>query len=138
MSTHKPGYSGGKIYDAVTTDDSSGAVYSDAFMVAKGEVLSMHIELDDDSTTYAGTIQLWASNKPNPDESSDSDWVEMVAAHGWDGFPGLAGTPNFTASGDQKDFVDLSGSGALWYRLEVTRSAGSGTLDCWICKKDVK
>ena len=138
MSTHAPGYAGGKIYDKVVTDGSSGAIYSDPFMIPKGETWSLHIELDDDSTTYAGTIQLWASNKPNPDESDDSDWVEMVAAHGWDGFPALAGTPDFTASGDQKDFVDVGVSGALWYRLEITRSAGSGTISCWLCKKDMK
>ena len=111
---------------------SSAAVYSDKFGVSWAEVWSTHFEWDDDSTTYAAVVTLWASNKQNPNEANDADWVNLVAAHGYDGLPGAG----ITASGDGKDMVDVSASGALWYRWKVARSAGTATLQAYVSRKD--
>lgn len=124
--------------DEVTNDGTDVTVYSSSFLVSKGETWAAHIEKTDGVGSYAAGITLWASCKPSPSDSDDSDWVQMVAAHGWAGFPALAGTPDFTAVGAEKDLTDLGVSGALWYRFKFVRTAGAATVSIWVSKKDEK
>ena len=113
------------------TDGTDDEVYSDIFQVEYCEVWNTHFEWTEDTATYAAAITLWASDKPNPDESDDTDWVQMTSGHGFDGLPG--GDP---AGGDGKDMTDVSASGALWYRWKVERTTGDGTLQAYVVRKD--
>jgi hypothetical protein len=122
--------------NAVTNDGTDSTIYSDPIMVPRGETLAMHLESDETVATYASAITLWASNKPTPSLTDDTDWVQMVAGHGWGGFPVLTGG-DFTG-GDEKDFTDIGVSGALWYRLKFVRTTGTGLISLWVTRKDLK
>lgn len=120
-----------QIMHDLVSDGTDATVYSDKFGVSWAEVWSTHFEWDDDSTTYAATVTLWASNKQDPSEADDTDWVQMTANNNFDGLP--AGNPT---GGDGKDLVDLGISGALWYRWKFARTAGSATLQAYTSRKD--
>lgn len=105
-------------------------VYSDPLQLDHSDIWSTHIEWTDDSTTLAVTVSLWASNKADPD-GAVADWVQMTASHGYDGLPG--GNP---AGGSGADLVDISASGALWYKWRFQRTAGTGTIQAYFAEKD--
>lgn len=126
-------YAGGKIADSLVNDDTDSTVYTSKLAVSNASTWSLHLDISEDTATYAAAVTLWASNKPNPDESDDTDWVQMTSDHGWDGFPG--GDP---AGGDVKDLVDVSASGARWYRLKFVRSSGAATINVWAVLKGLK
>ena len=102
---------------AVSGTDS---YYSKAILL-DGKPGSWHLEWTRASGTLDGDTQLFYSNKPNPDLTTDDDWVEDT------GFP--APTVNTTTSA--KGFVALSGVVALWARLKYTNATGTGTLLGW-------
>lgn len=64
------------------------------------------------------TIVLYASNKPDPDTSSDTDWLAQTDVS-------ITG-PTTSASGSAS--VNIGNANFKWYRLKFTRSAGSGTF----------
>lgn len=134
MATQKLVYAfseGKQIAHDLAISAGPATVYTDRFFARDCEVWNTQMEWTDDSTTLAITVTLWASNKPTPDDSSDDDWVQMTASHGFDGLPG--GNP---AGGSGKDMVDVSASGALWYRWKFARTAGSGVLQAYVSKRD--
>lgn len=122
---------GTRIFEAATSDGTDSTIYSTRFAPSKGSVWAAHAEWDDAASSYTATVTLWASCKPNPSPDDDTDWVQMTASHGWDGFPG--GDPT---GGDGKDLVDVGISGALWYRFKVVRGAGTATWEGWVTCKD--
>ena len=121
---------GTKIFDNVTSDGTDTTIYSSKFTPSRGSVWAAHVEWDDDASSYTATVTLWASCKPVPGESDDTDWVEMTSSHGWDGFP------KDPTGGDDKDLADVGISGALHYRFKVARTAGSATWNGWVVCKD--
>ncbi len=121
---------GTKIFDEVVNDGTDVTVYSERFSTSRSDIWSLHLEWDETVATYATTIELYASNKIDPDPTVDADWVQMVAGHGWDGFTG--GNPS---GGDGSDFVDVGISGALWYHVRAVRTGGTATLNCWLNRK---
>lgn len=123
-------YNGAKIADDLNNDGTDVTVYSDAFSTSDCSVWSVHLEWVEDTATFATAITLWASNKPEPGADDDTDWVQMTATHGWDGFAG--GDP---AGGNGKDLADVGISGAKWYRLKFVRSTGAGTIQAWLHRK---
>lgn len=117
-------------HDKVSSAAAS-TVYSDKFSVHVADVWNAQFEWEDDAADYEAEVTLWASDKPVPDEADDTDWVQMVSGHGFDGLPG--GDP---AGGNGKDMTDVSASGALWYRWKIARSAGSATWQIYVVRKD--
>jgi hypothetical protein len=116
-----------------TNDATDATIYSDKFSVRGAPVWSAHLEWTSAGSDLATAITLWASNKPEPDPSTDTDWVQMTSDYGYDGFFG--GDPA-AAAASGKDFVDVSNSGALWYKYKAVRSAGSGTISIIVTAKD--
>lgn len=126
-------YTGGQVAEDLVNDGTDTTVYTSAFSVGRGETWAVHLEWAEDTATFATAVTLWASCKPEPDESSDTDWVQMTTNHNWTGLPG--GDP---AGGSGKDLVDVGVSGALWYRFKFVRSTGAGTIQAWLVRKDEK
>ncbi len=71
--------------------------------------------------TLNGTLTLWASNKPEPKLSDDTEWTQVTLPSGMSGPNGSAGS----------NFCDVGNSGARAYRLKFVYSAGSGDLSGW-------
>lgn len=120
---------------ALVNDGTNSTVYSNVIEMPLASTFSMHLIWTQTSATYASVVSLWASNKKNPGLDGDDDWVEMTADHGFDGFPGLTSGALGTSG---SDFVDVSDSGALQYRLKFVRSGGAATLACHVGKKDLR
>lgn len=122
---------GKKLMDAVSNDGTDTTVYSDPFMPHGATVWALML-VGASVTTYSSTITLWATNKPDASLADDTDWVQMTATHGWDGFAG--GDPSSASS--LKELADVGVSGALMYRLKFVRSGGSADLTVWANAKD--
>jgi len=114
----------------VTNDGTAVTIYSDKFSVRGAPVWSAQIVWT--GSTLASTITLWASNFESPNPASDTEWVNMTSDYGYTGFFG--GGPAAAAAG--KDFVDVSNSGALWYKYKCARTAGTGTIKIIVTAKD--
>lgn len=127
---NKPAYAGGQLMDNVSSDVTTDTTTQVVFAVADADVWSLHLDWDDAGTTYAATVTLWASNRPDADIDTDTHWCQLDADHGWGGLPN--GNPT---GGDGRDFTDVGVSGALYYRLRVVSTAGAATLNCWLCQK---
>ncbi len=119
---------------ALSNDGTDSTVYSNVIELPLGSTFSMHLVWTETTATYASVVSLWASNKKNPGLADDTDWVEMTSDYGFDGFPGLTAGALGTSG---KDFVDVSNSGALQYRLKFVRSTGAADLVCSVGKKDL-
>lgn len=118
---------------ALVNDGTDSTVYSNPLFVPLGSVFSLHLVWTQTTATYASVVTLWASNKENASLADDTDWVEIDAAGGFDGFPGLTSGALGTSG---KDFVDIADAGAVQYRLKFVRSGGAATLQCFSCTKD--
>lgn len=124
-----PSGDGQQIMHDVTSDASNATQYSERFAVPDHASFSTQFVITEDAATYAAAITLWASDIPNP-STDDTDWVQMVNAHGFDGIPG--GDP---AGGDYKAMAKFGNASALWYRWKVVRSAGAGTVQAFALRK---
>lgn len=69
------------------------------------------------SGTPNGTFTLWESNVPNPDLTSDADWVQDTTF-----------SPTNPAGSASKMFDNVANGGARWWRVKYVNSSGSGTL----------
>lgn len=78
--------------------------------------LSYHIVWTGSSVT--ATLKVYASNKPVPDVTDEDDWVEQTDI-------AITGP---TTSNAGSAAVTAGNCNFLWYKLVVTRSAGSGTF----------
>lgn len=106
-------------------DDDPATVYSAPWSAEGASVMSVHVEFDSPGSDLEATVQLWASNKPKPDESDDSDWVQDTAVT----FTGI------TAAASAKEIQEVGNAGSAFYRLKIERSAGSGTVSVWVNSK---
>ena len=115
----------------VSNDGTDSTVYSDPIVIPHGSVWSAHLVWTEDTATFATAVTLWATNVRQPSLTDDTDWVQMVSGHGWDGFTG--GDP---AGGDGKDFSDIGNTGGALYRFKFVRSTGAATLNLYLAFKD--
>lgn len=103
---------------ARTVDNSSNATeYSIKFGGIDFPQWSVHFEW---TGTPTATITLWASNKDDPSEADDTDWVQDSTS-----FTGPAGSAS-------KGFYEIGNSSARYYRFKVVTSGGSGTFQAWV------
>lgn len=114
MSTSKlqyfNGHDGGVLFnDAVSADTNLPAIAT-----PHGPIWSVQFTWDG---TLTATIGLQACNERDPE-----NWVTMTSDHG---FTGLITSP---AGSPGSDLIDISCSGALWYRFVLTGVSGSGNL----------
>lgn len=121
--------------EQVATDNPSDAganatSYSAVFKMRDVSELSIHLVWAETVATFAGTLTLWASNVPNPNDANDDDWVQQTEDHGWCGLPG--GDPT---GGSGKDSRDVSQTNMFYYRLKFENTTGEGTWSAYINRK---
>jgi len=101
-----------------------------AFTVSLTESLSL--QLDFSGTGLTTAVTLWASNHANPDAATDTAWVDITAS--------VNGIPTITTlTGTDVSMVTVPRpfSASLHYKLKLVTSAGTGTLDAFLCQKQV-
>jgi hypothetical protein len=74
--------------------------------------------------TAGGNLQVWYSVKPQPDRSSDADWIQDTN-FGTAGSVALGGAPG--KYGD-----NVGNAKARWWRFKLASGSGSGTLFAWV------
>lgn len=92
--------------------------YSKSILI-DGKPASWHLQWTETVATLAGAFTCWYSNKPEPNEANDTDWVQDTA------FPAP------TVSGSGKAFISAAGVCGRKVRLKYINSTGSGTLLGW-------
>lgn len=70
--------------------------------------------------TPTGTFTMWRTNKPNPDVTSDTDWIPVST---------FAPTNPAGAAGKYGD--DVTFTNFYRYRFKYVNASGSGNLFCW-------
>lgn len=102
----------------------AATVYSDVFSCSHTEGgYSLHIEW---TGTPTGNLQLWYTNKPNPDPASDADWDQDTTF-------GTAG--NVALGGAAGKFGVLNGlAKARYLRLKLASGVAPGTLFAWVTR----
>jgi hypothetical protein len=70
--------------------------------------------------TPTGTITMWRSNKPNPDPTSDNDWIQVTTF-----------TPTNPAGSAGKFGDELNFTNFKLYRFKYVNASGSGVLFCY-------
>ena len=86
--------------------------------VVKGGRFSAHLVIGSGIT---GSVTVWYSNLPDPDETNDAHWVQDTNAQS-----------QVTLSGAAVNaFLAASGVIAAYWRVKVTVTSGSGTVVCW-------
>lgn len=102
---------------------STNTYYSDMFGAASSDGQSIHLEW---SGTPTGTFTLWCSDKPNPDESSDTDWVQDTSFSPTN--PAGSASKMLDSGGNMKSnlkrikYVNTSGTGTLYGWATVVRN----------------
>jgi hypothetical protein len=69
-------------------------------------------------SSVSGTFELRASNLDNPRKDVDADWVDITSTEQ-------------TASDTSTHMWNLSDRAFEWAQLTYTRTAGSGTVNCY-------
>ena len=87
--------------------------YSTVVSLQRATGCSVHLKW---TGTPTGALTHWMSNKDQPDETSDTDWVQYT-----DGFTDPAGGASSTAD-------ELGNFRAGYYRVKYVNASGSGTL----------
>ncbi len=105
---------------SVTGLTLSGTQYSKPFTTNKGDHTSIHLEFTGTPTT---AVTLWRSNKYEPNEANDNDWVQVPS--GEITFTGAAGA-------GAKEFAELGNAAAALYRLKLVTSGGTGKASAWV------
>jgi hypothetical protein len=91
--------------------------YSKVFGAKNSDGQSIHLEW---SGTPTGTLTLWCSDKPNPDEASDTDWVQDTSF-----------TPSNPAGAAGKMLDSAGNMKSNLKRVKYVNSAGAGVLFGW-------
>lgn len=90
--------------------------YSDA-IGPRGMGFGYHFEW---TGTPTGTLTMWRSLKPNPDQTSDNDWVQVSTF-----------SPTNPAGSASKFGEEINFTNFNRYRFKYVNASGSGTLFCW-------
>lgn len=96
---------------------STTTYYSRMISGKDTDTFALHIEW---SGTPTGTLTLWVSDKPNPDESSDTDWVQDT---GW--------APTNPAGAASKFHSEFTAHSSHRKRVKYVNTSGTGTLKGW-------
>jgi hypothetical protein len=117
-----------QIIGAANAADLAVGTIRKKFSMKDCPIFSLHYEWTKVGATGAtATITLWGSNKPDPGESADTDWVDITTETGL----------TFTAPADNtgKHSVTVKDTGYLWYMLKVVTASGTSTMKCWVYGK---
>lgn len=92
--------------------------YSDMWTGEDGDGYGLHVEY---TGTPTGTFSLWVSDKPNPNQANDNDWVQDT---------GFAPVNPAGAAGKFRD--DTAVSKGYRKRLKYVNASGTGTVAAWV------
>jgi hypothetical protein len=100
----------------------AATVYSDPWSGIRADGASMSVDW---TGTAAGNLQLWFSNKKEPNRANDTDWRQDTTF-------GTAG--NVALGGAPGTFGDNMGNAkARWWRLKLSGGSGSGIITAEVC-----
>jgi hypothetical protein len=124
------------------TDGSSAKMFDEAFGAAttsQGMIpapmasVGSFMLIVNAPSTFTAVVTVWASNKPEPDETVDLDWVDISAAiSDIPTISSLAAATNYMVQVPQPE------GGALYYRLKMISSLGSANVACLATFKKMK
>lgn len=96
---------------------STDTYYSGLFGGNDAPVFGLHFQW---TGTPTGAFTLWKSNKPDPDESDDADWVQDTSV-----------TFSDPAGSASKAALEVGNAGFRFYRVKYVNASGSGTVSLW-------
>jgi hypothetical protein len=116
------GSSGGAVatYGQSLDTTTNATVYSEPWRLSAGSVCSTHIEFAGGSSLTT-VVTLWVSNKYEPDEADDDDWVNTGVSY-----------TGITTGTSGKEAQALGNAGFKWYRLKLATSNGTGKVSAWV------
>lgn len=106
---------------AAVAVSSTNTYYSKPFGGGDATVCGMHFEW---TGTPTGTFTLWKSNKPNPVESTDADWIQDATV--------VMSNPAGSAS---KSGNEVGNAGFKKYRVKYVNASGTGNISLWVHAK---
>lgn len=112
----------GAITDGVAVS-STNTYYSKPMIGENATGLSLQLEW---SGTPAGVLTFWESDKPFPDLTSDTDWVQDTSF-----------TPVNPAGSAGKFHADGFQKRSKWKRVKYVNASGSGTLKGWYTNEGI-
>lgn len=110
-----PSYAPAKVPGVAVT--GTNTYYSDAIGPRTAGGFGFHFEW---TGTPTGTLTMWRSNKPNPLETGDADWVQVTTF-----------SPSNPAGAASKYGDEVTFTSYNRYRFKYVNTTGSGTLFCW-------
>jgi len=116
-----------RLYNTEATDGRTGTTegvavsstntyYSTPISLARADGLSVQFA---HTSTAAGALTMWCSNKDQPNMANDTDWVQVA-----DALTDPAGSAGTTAE-------EIGNFRARWVRWKYVNASGSGTLKGW-------
>lgn len=112
----------GAVADFGATIDGTTTTLYGKFRNYQTSVFSLHIEYGSSGSDLEAAATFWVSNKEDPDETSDADWVQNTD---------LTFT-NIAAAASAKEEHTVGNAAHKWYRIKLARTAGSGTASVWV------
>lgn len=99
---------------------TNATVYSEPWRCSAGSVCSTHVEFAGGSSLTT-VVTLWVSNKYEPSESNDDDWVNTGVSY-----------TGITTGTSAKEAQAIGNAGFKWYRLKFVTSNGTGKASAWV------
>jgi hypothetical protein len=93
---------------------------------------TLSLQLDFSGTGLTTAVTIWASNHANPDVTTDTAWVDISAD--------VNGIPTITTlTGTDVSMITIPRpfSASLHYKVKLVTSAGTGTLNAYLCQKKI-
>lgn len=106
----------GNVTDGVALS-GAGTTYTTKFSGHWSDVFALMIQW---TGTLAGTLTLWATDKEQPDETSDNDWVQDTTF-----------SPTNPAGSAGKFRDNVANGVARWWRIKYVNTSGAGSLFCY-------
>jgi len=119
-----------KAENKIALDGTTTTGYSVPVDLTHAPAGSIQWDVDDDASSFACTVTVWATNKGSPDLADDTDWEDITSTV----------TQPVVTGGDVSGFLVLTGDDAVYERVRIkyVRSAGSGTIRHWCSAKDTR
>ncbi len=114
---------------ALTLDATTTTQYTDPIVVPHGSVFAIQLDWQSVGDDLAATGEMQETCIPNPDTSTDTDWVTSSDVT----ITAIAATDT-----PVKQLINIGNMGSAMFRLKFSRSAGSGTVQVYYSiKKNV-
>lgn len=112
---------------ALTLDATTATQYTDPIVIPNGSNFAFQLDWQSSGDDLAATGEMQETCIPNPDTSTDTDWVTSSDVT----ITAIAATDT-----PAKELINIGNLGSGLVRFKFSRSAGSGTVKVyWSIKK---